>query len=149
MGYRYRYTIDGKPAKVCPKCSENWQVHYGLVVELIDHGVRRRFQSQLDADGVLQDNESGSIWQGLHSSTLCCICWTQLCDVADEENLGRQRGVEPPLDILDGPNRDKVVGETTPVMCDECGETIQERDGGTLENRYHKASCSLYDPEKE
>lgn len=33
--------------------------------------------------------------------------------------------------------------------CEECGATIPVVDGGTLENKHHEKSCSLFDPTEE
>jgi len=33
-----------------------------------------------------------------------------------------------------------------PQLCDECGQEIPEIDGGSISNRHHGESCSLYDP---
>lgn len=40
-------------------------------------------------------------------------------------------------------------GGATPNVCDECGATIPPVDGGSLDNKHHEPSCSLYDAEKE
>lgn len=34
-------------------------------------------------------------------------------------------------------------------VCEECWESIPILEGGGLNNRHHKPSCSLYDPSKE
>lgn len=33
-------------------------------------------------------------------------------------------------------------------VCDECGSMIPNKSGGTLENKRHAESCSLYDADK-
>lgn len=36
-----------------------------------------------------------------------------------------------------------------PEVCEECDESIPDVEAGTMANKHHKDSCSLYDPEKE
>jgi hypothetical protein len=37
----------------------------------------------------------------------------------------------------------------TATICEECENDIPDVDGGSQTNRHHKASCSLYDADKE
>ena len=43
--------------------------------------------------------------------------------------------------VIKGPRSDK--------NCDECGETIPDKDGGEHANKHHADSCSLYDPNND